>query len=260
MTHNEYNNSCRLISHVPCCLMRSRKCCYYSCHSEPWFTTVRWVPNNNTSRDVQRAIWTRSQQHSKDGCAQTLVDLSVWAGVLVLHGVSFLYLFAESNFPYHHRQPHTVSTILLFILNSCACTEVTTALQGSSWSLWLIHSHCIHFIHLVFVFFGRCASSGGSLTILGENAQKHWYSGEFPFQSSHDHMVLYSPQCTETECVTILLQLHNCSTHMEYLVMNLSWMGIGFWHTTQLLCKQTMLMHSTKRYCKTLYSSPTVDQ
>ena len=61
---------------------------------------------------------------------QHLVDLLLRAGVLVLHAVSFLHLFAESNFPYHHRQPHTMSIIFLFILNSRACIEVNNSLAG----------------------------------------------------------------------------------------------------------------------------------
>ena len=145
-------------------------------------------------------------------------------------GSSCCLLFAEFNFPYH-RQPHTMSIILHFILNSHAYIEVNNSFAGLL-VVTVVDSFTLHSLHTFgFCFFGRCVSSGGSLTILGENAQKHWYSGEFPFQSSHDHkhMVLYSPQCTETECVTILLQLHNSSTHMEYLAMNLPWMGIDFW-------------------------------
>ena len=52
------------------------------------------------------------------------------------------------------------------------------------------HSHYGWFIHIAFIayiffcFCGRCVSSGGSLTILGEYAQKHWSSGELPFRSS----------------------------------------------------------------------------
>ena len=105
------------------------------------------------------------------------MDLLVQAGVLVFHAISFLYLFAESNFSYHHKQPHTVSTILLFILNSRACIEVNNSFAGLLIAT-VVGSFTLHSLDTFVLFLWN---SGGLLTILGEYVQKHWPAGEFPF-------------------------------------------------------------------------------
>ena len=127
------------------------------------------------------------------------------AGVLVLHAISII---LSTSIPYHHRQCHALRIFPLLYLTAVHALRSTIALQGSSLSLWSIHTHCMHHIFSC----GRCVLSRGSLIILGGCVQNSWSSGYSLFRSLPDHgyVVVYNPYLhRETECVTVLLHLHN---------------------------------------------------
>ena len=112
------------------------------------------------------------------------------------------------HFPYHHRQCHAMRIFPLFILNSRACTEVNNSFAG----FLIVIAVDSYALHAPYIFLWKVRVEQRITNYFGGCVQNCWSSGYSLFRSLPDHgyVVVYNPYLhIETECVTVLLQLHN---------------------------------------------------